>query len=142
LDDYRAAELTVAEQDILWSPTFSAWDRWKCFVSSPLILFVYNGVITILCTVVFSGWFTSIRFDEGKSQSIPVFQIWALFTVTAGLDEKSGGSNSQISEVEYAIFVYCICSLVREVIEMDLDGIAYFGNFWNWIDDISFVAFM
>jgi len=128
LDDYRAAELTVAEQDILWSPTFSAWERWTCFMTAPLFIWLFNGLITILITVWMSVWFVMVKMDPNRSSL-----------------------QTQFTYDEWVWLIYFSCTSIRELVQLYMAtkkgwvvGLLkdYLLDFWNICDILGSVLFM
>ena len=141
LDDYTAAELTAAEKDLLWSPTFSAWERWRCFMTAPCVVFVWNGVMTIFITVWMNLWFTLVKMDPNYSQIIMLWPADSDFPL-----------QTQITYDELGFLIYFFCSSVREVAQLCMailqqgwmDGMLkdYFLDPWNLCDILGSVFFM
>lgn len=142
LDDYRASELTSADMDLLWSPTFSARERWKCFMTAPCVIFVFNGVMTIFITVWMNCWFTLVKMDPDYSQIL-------VFVLADGSDFSQ---QTQITYDELGFLVYFFCSSIREIAQLCMtilqkgwiDGLMkdYFLDAWNLCDILGSIFFL
>ena len=132
MDDSSASELSAVDMELLWSPTFSVWERLKCFLMAPKVLFLVNGIITIIMTLWISVWFVWVKLGEHD-----------------GNDFHS--SRTQITYDEWAFLVYFFCSIFREMAQLSMailqhGNIAglqeYLWDLWNAIDIFSSLIFM
>jgi hypothetical protein len=132
LDDAGAAQLTDCQLNQLWSPTFGFMEQIQCFLCAPHILFLFNGIQTILVTLCFSLWFISSRLGGAAPNLSPYI-------------------NGQEQGMEFILLSYFACSLARDLMRLQiavitrgwLDG---FRNFlvdkWNPINIASGVTFL
>ena len=71
--------MSAQELDVLWTPTFGPYDRWICFISSPIIIFLLNLVVNTVANCIFSLWFVSFRLGyhgwaaDGSCVDLPGF---------------------------------------------------------------------
>ena len=156
LDDYRAAELTVAEQDILWSPTFSAWERWTCFMTAPCTIFLFNGMITFLITVWMSFWFVLVKRDPNRMRQIILDFDFGSFDLDPFFlfrpDDSDFSLQTQFTYDEWVWLIYFSCTSIRELVQLYMatkqkgwvDGLLkdYLMDFWNICDILGSVLFM
>jgi hypothetical protein len=128
--------------DLLWSPTFSARERWKCFMTAPCVIFVFNGVMTIFITVWMNCWFTLVKMDPDYSQIL-------VFVLADGSDFSQ---QTQITYDELGFLVYFFCSSIREIAQLCMtilqkgwiDGLMkdYFLDAWNLCDILGSIFFL
>ena len=60
--------MSAQELDVLWTPTFGEFDRWKCFMRSPYTLFVTNALVTIIIFFLLLIGLLDIRLLQPQNQ--------------------------------------------------------------------------
>ena len=60
--------MSAQELDVLWTPTFGEFDRWKCFMRSPYTLFVTNALVTMIIFFLLFIGLLDIRLLQPQNQ--------------------------------------------------------------------------
>eukprot|EP00293_Proteomonas_sulcata_P014149 CAMPEP_0184298546 /NCGR_PEP_ID=MMETSP1049-20130417/9339_1 /TAXON_ID=77928 /ORGANISM="Proteomonas sulcata, Strain CCMP704" /LENGTH=530 /DNA_ID=CAMNT_0026608707 /DNA_START=47 /DNA_END=1639 /DNA_ORIENTATION=+ len=101
-----AAMDTMNNDDLgeLWMPTFTYWERFQLFWSSPVVIFTANGMVQCLALFLFTDWVIR-TYKEDELQAFD--QVFAVFFGA---------------------------SVTMEFMELFLTGLDYFTSFWNILD--------
>ena len=145
VDLSKTQELSADDKEELWNETFTAWECWGCFMSAPLVLFLYNVCMTLFFTIMFVYVFMADRLRISKR----------LDGVGA---HEAGHTNLELDDVkdpltlvEPYLLVYFIGSLVREVTQVYVEVIQlkswrkgvlrYILDYWNFMDIVGITTF-
>jgi len=111
------------EFSLLWSYTFTSWERCCLFWWSPMVLFLANALIQVFFTVVFT-----------------IF----LACYEDSLDVSFLGPREWFPIIEVGILVYFATSLVREVFQATVFATLheYLMDRWNLIDLVTITSFL
>ena len=115
----ETAEQKLGEEQLreLWNPTFSYWQRMRCFWMSPVVVFLANAVVQVIFSLVFT-----------------------IFVTNYFVEERSARSPIQV--LEWVWLAYTLALSSEELVHMTLDGIqAYCTNIWNAMDACAVIFF-
>jgi hypothetical protein len=134
------------DREELWDETFTPLQRWGCFTSAPIVLFLYNAIITSVVTVAFF-----VRFLEDRLQiNLKLVEAGARPAENTNLELDD--VRDSLSGLESYLLVYFFGSLVREMMQMLVEILQqrsvrrgfyfYFTDCWNFFDIMGIITFL
>lgn len=112
-DPRKAKDMSPAEINTLWAPTWGWLDKFLLFWSTPVVLFLANSIIQMTLTTAFT-WFLVNTYP----------------------------SDDKIYPYEHVMLVYFSAYLLVECFQLAFAGLSYFTEFWNLLDLLSSGCFL